>query len=89
MLKENEIELELNKDSQGISFQCMDAIEISLFIEKEGLGFYEKAAKNVSDRRVKDIFLRLAEEEREHIQILKTKLQFLKPVISGRGKTPR
>ena len=64
----------------------MDAIEISLFIEKEGLGFYEKAAKNVSDRRVKDIFLRLAEEEREHIQILKTKLKFLKPVISVRGK---
>ena len=88
-MKENEIESELNKDSQSISFQCMDAIEISLFIEKEGLGFYEKAAKNVSDRRVKDIFLRLAEEEREHIQILKTKLQFLKPVISVRGKATR
>ena len=88
-MKENEIESELNKDSKGMSFQCMDAIEISLFIEKEGLGFYEKAAKNVSDRRVKDIFLRLAEEEREHIQILKTKLQFLKPVISSRGKTTR
>ena len=70
LVKENEIESELNKDSQGISFQCMDAIEISLFIEKEGLGFYEKAAKNVSDRRVTDIFLRLEEEEREHIQIL-------------------
>ena len=88
-MKENEIESELNKDSQSISFQCMDAIEISLFIEKEGLGFYEKAAKNVSDPRVKDMFLRLAEEEREHIQILKTKLQFLKPVISVRGKATR
>ena len=88
-MKENEIESELTKDSQAISFQCMDAIEISLFIEKEGLGFYEKAAKNVSDRRVRDIFLRLAEEEREHIQILQTKLQFLKPAISGKGKTKR
>ena len=36
-------------DKQTVSFQCVDAIEISLFIEKEGLGFYEKAAKNVSD----------------------------------------
>jgi len=75
-------------DSSTMSFQCMDAIEISLFIEKEGLGFYEKAAGNVSDPRLKDIFLRLAGEEREHIQILQTKLKFLKPVISGRGKTP-
>ena len=76
-------------DSSTMSFQCIDAIEISLFIEKEGLGFYEKAAKNVSEPRVKDIFLRLAEEEREHIQILQTKLQFLKPAISGKGKTKR
>ena len=88
-MKKNKIESELTKDPGGTAFHCKDAIEISLFIEKEGLGFYEKAAKNVSDRRVKDIFLRLAEEEREHIQILKTKLQFLKPVISGKGKTTR
>ena len=88
-MKENEIESELTKDSQAISFQCMDAIEISLFIEKEGLGFYEKAAKNVSDLRVKGMFLRLAEEEREHIQTLQNKLQFLKPAISGKGKTKR
>ena len=38
---------------ETVSFQCVDAIEISLFIEKEGLGFYEKAVKNVSDPRVK------------------------------------
>ena len=41
---------------ETVSFQCADAIEISLFIEREGLGFYEKAAKNVSDPGVKDIF---------------------------------
>ena len=44
-----------------VSFQCVDAIEISLFIEKEGLGFYEKAEKFFSDPRVKDMFTRLAE----------------------------
>ena len=73
----------LGNNSSTSSFQCIDAIEISLFIEKEGLGFYEKAAKNVSDLRVKGMFLRLAEEEREHIQTLQNKLQFLKPAISG------
>ena len=57
-----------------------------MFIEKEGLGFYEKAAKNVSDLRIKDMFTRLAEEEREHIETLQAKVRFLQPAISGKGK---
>ena len=85
-MKEIKRESEMSKDSRGMSFKCIDAIEISLFIEKEGLGFYEKAAKNVLDLRVKEIFLRLAEEEREHIQVLQTKVKFLKPAISSKGK---
>ncbi len=86
-MEESKLESEFSKDFSRMSFQCIDAIEISLFIEKEGLGFYEKAAKNVSDPRVRDIFLRLAEEEREHIQVLQTKVKFLKPAISVKGKT--
>ncbi|MEK9629018.1 MAG: ferritin family protein [Nitrospinota bacterium] len=86
---ETKKESENENDSINLSFQCIDAIEISLFIEKEGLGFYEKAAKNVSDLRVRDMFLRLAEEEREHIQTLQTKMQFLQPAISGKGKVRR
>jgi rubrerythrin len=60
-----------------------------LFIEKEALGFYEKAAKNVSDPRVKDMFTRLAEEEREHFETLQTRVRFLQPAISGKEKTRR
>ena len=86
-MKEVPKEPELVKDSRDISFQCVDAVEISLFIEKEGLAFYEKAAKNSLDSRVKDMFLRLAEEERIHIQTLQNKIQFLKPAISGKVKT--
>ena len=86
-MKEAPKEPELVTDSRDISFQCIDAVEISLFIEKEGLAFYEKAAKNSLDSRVKDMFLRLAEEERIHIQTLQNKIQFLKPAISGKGKT--
>ena len=88
-MKEAPKEPELVKDTRDISLQCVDAVEISLLIEKEGLAFYERAAKNALDSRVKDMFLRLAEEEREHIQTLQTKIQFLKPVISGKGKTRR
>ena len=81
MTKKSKSESILGK--QIVSFKCVDAIEISLFIEKEGLSFYEKAAKHISDPRVKDMFTRLAEEEREHIQSLQAKVQFLQPVISG------
>ena len=88
-MKEAPKESALDNDSRDMSLQCVDAIEISLFIEKEGLAFYEKAAKNVLDPRVKDMFLRLAEEERKHIQTLQTKIQFLQPAISGKGKTQR
>ena len=76
----------LGNNSSTRSFQCVDAIEICLFIEKEGLSFYEKAVKNSLEPTVKTMFLRLAEEEREHLQILQTKLQFLKPAISGKGR---
>ncbi len=86
-MEESKLESEFSKDSGRMSFQCIDAIEISLFIEKEGLRFYEKGAKNVSDPRVRDIFLRLAEEEREHIQVLQSKVKFLRPVISVKGKS--
>ena len=79
----------LENKTSTMSFQCIDAIEISLFIEKEGLVFYEKASKNVLEPKVKAIFLRLAQEEREHIQTLQTKLQFLKPAISRKGKMVR
>ena len=89
MVKETNKETGSENDSRTTSFQCIDAIEISLFIEKEGLGFYEKAAKNVSDTRVRDMFLRLAEEERDHIQTLQNKVQFLQPAISGKGKARR
>ena len=47
MVKETKIDLDF-KDTGGVSFQCVDAIEISLFIEKAGLGFYEKAASHVA-----------------------------------------
>jgi len=85
IMEETKNETNFIKQQKTFSFQCIDAIEISLFIEKEGLGFYEKAAKNVLEPSVKAMFLRLAEEERQHIQILQTKIQFLQPAISGKG----
>jgi rubrerythrin len=63
------------------SLQCIDAIEVSLCIEKQGLAFYEKAVKGAVDVRVREMFSRLAEEEKEHIQSLQTKARFLRPAV--------
>jgi rubrerythrin len=74
------------EDMGRVSFQCMDAIEISLFIEKEGLFFYESAGKKIQDPQVRDMFSRLADEEREHIQTLQEKSRYLQPAIVARSR---
>lgn len=67
------------------SFQCIDAIEVSLCIEKQGLVFYERAAKSAADARVRAIFSRLAAEEKEHIQSLQAKARFLQPALAKKS----
>jgi len=73
--------MEPSTQGPSTSFQCIDAIEVSLCIEKQGLAFYEKAVKGAVDVRVREMFSRLAGEEKEHIQSLQTKAQFLQPAV--------
>ena len=73
----------------NLTFQCIDAIEVSLHIEKQGLVFYEKASGLVTDPRVKQIFTQLAKEEKEHIQTLNVKAKFLQPAVSKRYEIRR
>jgi len=70
-----------NAKQTSSSFQCIDALEVSLIIEKQGFIFYDKAAKVASNSRVRAIFLRLANEEKEHIQSLQNKARFLQPAL--------
>ncbi len=74
-----------SKEIPPLRFHCIDAIEISLCIEKQGLVYYEKSAKKVKDPKVQDIFLRLAAEEKEHIQSLQSKAGFLQPALKTRS----
>ena len=67
------------------SFQCIDALEVSLSIEKQGFIFYDKAAKTAVDPRVRAIFSRLANEEKEHIQSLQNKARFLQPALAKKS----
>lgn len=76
----------IENSSTAVNLQCIDAIEVSLFIEREGRRFYEKAAKRVQHPRVREIFKSLAREEKEHIQSLKAKAEFLRPALLKRAR---
>ena len=71
------------------SFQCSDALQVSMFIEKQGLLFYEKAAKKAEDPEVRKIFSKLAEEEKEHLQSLNAKSRFLQPALKNKSAVRR
>jgi len=75
-----------DQSESEVNLQCIDAIEVSLFIEREGLRFYEKAARVVKHPKVREIFRSLAREEKEHIQSLKTKAEFLKPALLKKAR---
>ena len=74
----------ISKNSSN-SFQCIDALEVSLSIEKQGFIFYDKAAKSATDPRVRDVFLYLANEEKEHIQSLQNTAHFLQPALASKA----
>ena len=71
------------------SFQCINALEVSLSIEKQGFIFYDKAAKSATDPRVRAVFLRLANEEKEHTQSLQNTARFLQPALASNKATSR
>jgi rubrerythrin len=68
-----------------ISFQCIDALEVSLNIEKQGFLYYDNALKSAVDPRVRDIFKRLADDEKEHMQSLQSKARFLQPALKSKA----
>ncbi len=74
-----------SSENPAISLHCIDAIQVSLCIEKQGLKFYEKAAKKSQDPKVQKMFQHLADEEKEHIQALQAKAQFLQPVLQKKA----
>jgi rubrerythrin len=56
----------------------LEAFSIALNMETEGFEFYEKAALLAGSEKEKALFLRLAEEEREHYRIFDNTLNYLR-----------
>ena len=56
----------------------LSAVKIALDFESAGYEFYNKAALEATDKKEKELFIRLAEEEKEHSSILQNTYSFLK-----------
>lgn len=78
-----------DRDEESIHLQCIDAIRISLCIEEAGMEFYKKAARKAKNQKVRNMFARLAEEERGHIESLREKGRFLQPALSRKSEVKK
>lgn len=54
--------------TMSITFNAFEIFEMAEQIERNGVKFYRKAARNVSDRDIKQMLLELADMEAEHEQ---------------------
>lgn len=50
----------------GQKFNSVEVIEMAKDIEKRGLDFYKKQAKKTEDGELRDLLLKLAEDEQDH-----------------------
>ncbi len=55
----------------------IDAIELAIEIEENGVVFYEKSAKEAVDAKEKEVYRFLAGEEKTHLDILKNALEYI------------
>jgi Fur family ferric uptake transcriptional regulator len=54
-----------------------DALRVAIATERSGLDFYTRASRLTRDKRGREVFLRLAEEEKEHLSKLEARYKQL------------
>ena len=59
------------KEKLGSNLSEKEALEMAMAMEKEAFGFFNEYARRFGDTRGKDIFMRFAEEEQEHYDLIK------------------
>ena len=62
--------LEANLDTR-------DALELAMKMEKEACEFFTHYAESFSDTKGRDIFLKFADEEQEHYEIIQEEFDLL------------
>lgn len=74
---------ELEEDLKA-TLQCSDALEICMAMEREGIVYYEQAARRVNNDKVRQVLTHLARQEKDHARSLQDKFQFLRPAVQRR-----
>ncbi|MFO0792506.1 MAG: ferritin family protein [Candidatus Brocadiaceae bacterium] len=65
------------KKKVHVNTNDIEAVRLALKIEEDGIRFYEKAAKDTSDVKEREMYRFLAGEEKTHLGILKNTLGYL------------
>jgi rubrerythrin len=68
-------------------FDPVKAISFAIGIENRSIEFYEKSKDISEDYKTKDLFMRLADFERDHIIILEENLRSLQEIGQWRGSS--
>ena len=68
------------------NFNDAEALKIAVNIEEEGLEFYSTLMKNTRDSKVKEVFSKLASDEKDHLaRFQKAYLELTSPTSSVQG----
>ena len=68
------------------NFNDAEALKIAVNIEEEGLEFYSTLTKNAKDCKVKELFSKLASDEKEHLaRFQKAYLELTSPANPAQG----
>jgi Fur family transcriptional regulator, ferric uptake regulator len=65
------------KDAPAELVFARDALRVAIATERSGFEFYTRAARLTKDKRGREVFLRLAEEEKEHLGKLEARYREL------------
>jgi rubrerythrin len=68
-------------------FDPVKAVSYAIGIENKSVAFYEKSMDISEDDKTKDLFIRLADFERDHIIILEENLKSLQEIGQWRGSS--
>lgn len=61
-------------------YNILEVIQIAINIEKDGIQFYTQLAKKTKDKKVKEIFLKMAGDEELHVTKLDSMMELLSDV---------
>ena len=80
------MKIEMGKDNVIISdFDDVEVLKIAMKIEKDGVKAYNGIANEVDNERLKKTFVRLAEDEKEHLRLFNSLYERL---LQGKGVNP-